>query len=396
MSRLSWLTRIAAAGLALTVVACSAPPDANLRTRSGCLTRFEPEADYFPNKMTVTDAANFTISYHKSYQILTVKQPYPHGQPHSYVLVQCGAPVPKLDGELARAQRVTVPIANLYSASTTHLGMLAELGRTAVVAGVANVANIVNPQLRHRVHAGSIVEFAPGQQINAETVLARHPDVLVTQGTDDPHYAKLRDAGIGVVADAEWLEPTPLGRAEWIKVFAALTGAEQTATAVYDQLRGQYRLLAAGAGGLPAVTALPGMLDQGTWSAPTGGDYAGRLIVDAGGSYPWATDQRTGGRHLSFETVYAEAGQIPLFLATHNWKTIDEVLAADRRYGELAAVRAGAVWSPSLALGPDGGNDYWERGVARPDLILGDLVAILHPQLVPNHQFVFYRQLVRR
>ncbi|MBY0443108.1 MAG: ABC transporter substrate-binding protein [Mycobacteriaceae bacterium] len=396
MSRLSWATRMAAVGLALTLVACSSARDTSLRPRSGCLTGFQPGTDYFPDKMTVTDATNFTISYHRSYQILTVEQPYPHSPPQSYVLVRCGAPAPKLTGELAHAQQITVPVATLYSASTTHLGMIAELGQAAVVAGVANIANVVSPQLRQRVGAGKIVDYAPGQQINAEMVLAEHPDVLVTEGTDDAQYAKLREAGIGVIADAEWLEPTPLGRAEWIKVFAALTGTEQKATAVYSQLRDNYRRLAAQASGLRAVTVLPGLMDQGTWSVPTGGDYAGRLIVDAGGSYPWSADTRPGGLRLSFETVFAEAGQIPLYLVTNNWKTIDDALAADSRYGELAALRTGEVWSASLAIGPDGGNDYWERGVARPDLILGDLVAILHPELVPNHQFVFYRRVLPR
>lgn len=395
MARLCWLARTVAAGLTLILAACS-PADLGSRPGSGCLTDFQPGTDYFPDKLTVSDATNFTISYHNSYQILTVEQPYPNGSPQSYVLVRCGAPAPKLTGELAHAQQITVPVATLYSASTTHLGMITELGQADVVTGVADVANIVSPPLRHRASAGKIVDYAPGQQLNAETVVAGHPDVLVTQGTDDASYAKLRAAGIGVIADAEWLEVTPLGRAEWVKAFAALTGTEKKATELYRQLRDDYHQLAAMAAAAPAVGVLPGTMYQGTWSAPAGGDYAGRLILDAGGSYPWATDNRRGGLQLDFETVYAEAGQVPLLLATSNWKTLDDARAADSRYGELAAIGTGQVWSPTKALGPGGGNDYWERGVARPDLILGDLVAILHPDLVPNHRFAFYRQVPRR
>ncbi|AKN18108.1 periplasmic binding protein [Mycobacterium haemophilum DSM 44634] len=399
MPRPPWAALTVATSLTLAVAGCASPAgpsDTNAAPDAGCLTDFSPDTDYFPDKVTVTDATNFTISYHNSYQILTVKHPYPGGSPESYVLVRCGAPAPKLTGDLAHAQQITVPVTRLYSASTTHLGMITELEQTDVLAGVAETANVVNPQLRRRVTAGKIAEYAPGQQVNVEAVIAGHPDVLVTQGVDDPSYAKLRDAGVDVVADAEWLEATPLGRAEWVKVFAALTGTEKKAAELYNQLRGDYHTMANKTAKMQPTQVLPGTLSQGAWSVPAGGDYAGRLIVDAGGSYPWADYQRTGNLQLSFESVYAEAGQAPVCLVTSDWKTLDEALAADNRYGELAAVRTGQVWSATKAIGPGGGNDYWERGVARPDLVLGDLVAILHPELAANHPFEFYRQVPRR
>src|SRR5262249_44604104 len=159
-------------------------------------------------------------------------------------------------------------------------GMISQLGQADVVSGVADTANVVSSQFRQRVSAGKVVEYAPGQQVNAETVIAGHPDVLVTQGTDDPNYAKLRDAGIGVVADAEWLETTPLGRAEWVKMFAALTGTEKKAAEIYDQLRDHYRKLAKKTAEVQPVEVLPGTMYQGAWSLPAGGSYAGRLIVD--------------------------------------------------------------------------------------------------------------------
>lgn len=396
MSAPSWVAVAAATGLALSLGACSAHAEHSVADKPGCITDFDEDTDYFPAKSTVADATNFTISYHNSYQVLTVKQPFPNGSPESYVLVRCGAPAPKLTGALAHAQQITVPVDSLYSASTTHLGMIAELDQAEVVAGVANAANVVSAQLRQRIQAGQITEYARSQQVNAETVIEGRPDVLVTQGTDDPSYATLRGAGVHVVADAEWLEATPLGRAEWIKVFAALTGTEKKADEVYGRLRDDYIEAAAKTSGAQRIQVLPGSMYHGTWSVPAGGDYAGRLILDAGGTYPWADDKTTGSLQLNFESVYAKAGHIPLWLVTSDWKTLDDALAADHRYGELAAVRDGQVWSATKAIGPGGGNDYWERGVARPDLVLADLVAILHPELAPGHQFTFYRPVARR
>jgi iron complex transport system substrate-binding protein len=392
MSRRFWVALIVGAWL---LAACAAQPPIVGRPDRDCITDFRPGTDYFPDKSAVLDATNFTLSYHNSYQVLTVKQPYPHGRPESYILVRCGAPTPVLPADLAGAQRITTPVTSLYSSSTTQLGMITELNRADVVTGVANAADVVDPQLRQRITKGQAVGYAPGNQTNVEGVLAARPDVLVTAGTDEPAYAKLRDGGVNTVADAEWLESTPLGRAEWIKVLAALTGTEKKAAEVYRRLRDDYAAVARQSAGVHPVDVLPGTMYQGTWLMPAGGAYAGRLIRDAGGSYPWATETSTGTLELNFESVYAKAGQSPLWLVDNNWMTAKDALAEDDRYGALAAVRTGQVWSATKAIGPGGGNDYWERGAARPDLILGDLLAILHPELAPHHEFTFYRQVAR-
>jgi iron complex transport system substrate-binding protein len=395
MSRRCWLARTLSACVAIGAAACAAHPPLAGQSDRHCITDFRPGVDYYPDKSTIIDATNFTLRYHDNYQVLTVKQPSPEGRPESYVLVQCGTPAPALTGNLAGAQRITVPVTSMYSASTTQLGMLAELDRTTMVTGVGNPADVVNPQLRQRIDSGSTVGYAVGRQLNSERIAAAHPDVLVTAGIDEPNYPTLRNAGVGVVADAEWLEATPLGRAEWIKVLAALTGAEKTATTVYRGVRDAYATVAKKAVGAVPVPVLPGTLYQGTWTVPAGGDYVGRLIEDAGGSYPWETDTSRGSLQLNFESVYAKAGHAPLWLVADDWKTTADALAADHRYGELVAVRNGQVWSATRAFGPGGGNDYWERGAARPDLVLGDLVAIMHPDLEPGHAFSFYRQVVR-
>ncbi len=149
------------------------------------------------------------------------------------MLVKCGAPKPKLTGELASAQQVTVPVKSLYSASTTHLPLLTETGTLDVLTGVASATAISSAQVIERVKAGKVTEYAKDRTLNAETVIGAKPDVLMTQGTDDPQYPKLRQAGIAVVANAEWLEASPLGRAEWVEAMAALTGAEKRAGEVF-------------------------------------------------------------------------------------------------------------------------------------------------------------------
>ncbi|CAJ1502390.1 ABC transporter substrate-binding protein [[Mycobacterium] kokjensenii] len=380
--------------LATVLAGCSGDPSSQTATaRDDCITDFDPGVDYFPDKSTLTEATNFSLDYHRSYQVLTVHRPYHGGKPVSYVLVRCGAPAPQLDGELAHAQRVTIPVRGLYSGSTTHLAMIGELGRADVVTGVANPAAVADPAIRANIDSGATVGYASGGQLNIESVLAAGPDVLVTEGMDDPGYPKLREAGLPVVADAEWLETTPLGRAEWIKMFAALTGTERRAAQAYASVRDSYRTLAARAADADPVDVLVGTMYSGTWSMPTGDSYSGRLVADAGGRYPWLAETGAENLQLNFESVYARAGTAPLWLVTDDWQTRGDAVARDSRYGELTAVRSGQVWSATKAMTPGGGNLYWERGTARPDLLLGDLVAILHPDLGVGHDFEFYRQV---
>lgn len=376
-----------ALAITLAVMAGCADQPAPAQTRPGCITDFDAGTDYFPDKSTVSDATNFTLDYHRSYQVLTVNRPYLGGKPVSYVLVRCGTPAPELTGELAGAQQITVPVGSLYSGSTSHLAMITELDQAGVVTGVANPSAVADPQIRARIDTGEIVGYASGGQVNIEAVLSAGPDVLVTQGIDDAGYPKLREAGIPVLADAEWLEPTPLGRAEWVKVFAALTGTEHRAAQVYDTIRSRYRATAKKASATQPVDVLVGTMHSGSWFMPTGASYTGRLISDAGGVHPWLTDTGNQSRQLNFESIYARAGNAPLWLVTEDWKTVDDAVAQDNRYAELAAVRTGQVWSAN--------KNYWELGVARPDLVLADLIAILHPERAPDHHFEFHRPVPR-
>ncbi|MEU9251990.1 ABC transporter substrate-binding protein [Streptomyces sp. NPDC048270] len=397
------LATLLAPWLALALTACGGDParsgtaGAAGGESAGCITDFDPEKDYFPVKSTVRHAKNFSLRYEKSYQVLTVNEPYPKAKPESYVLVKCGAPKPVLDAELAFAQQLSVPVKSLYSASTTHLPLLTETGTLDVLTGVAGAKHISSAEVRERVRAGKVVEYAKDRTLNAESVIGAKPDVLMTQGTDDPQYPKLRQAGIAVVANAEWLEPSPLGRAEWVKAMAALTGAEKRAAEVFDTVEGDYGKVAAKAAaavsaGRP-VQVLPGTMYQGTWNMAPGGGYAGKLIKDAGGTYPWAEDPGTGNLQLTFEAVYAKGGDAPLWLVGEKWASTGDAVKADRRYGELKAVTGGEVWTNTKALGPEGGNDYFERGVLRPDLVLADLYALLHPDESQDHAFTFYAKV---
>jgi iron complex transport system substrate-binding protein len=360
---------------------------------NGCITNFDPAADYYPVKSQIDYATNFTLEYDKSYQVLTVVQPTQGGSPESYVLVKCGAPTPPLTGDLAGASMVTTPVTSLYSGSTTHLPNLVALDRLDVLTGVASKSLISEKEVLDRVAQPGVVEYAAAGTVDAEAVVAGKPGVVITAGTDDPAYAVISAAGIPVLANAEWLETDPLGRAEWIKYFAALTGTEAQAAEYFDAVEQRYTALADKVASAEPVQVVPGQPYQGTWYVPGGQSFNSHLIADAGGTTAWADDPSTGSVSTDLESVLAKAGKAPVWLASTTWTTKAEALAEEPRFAEFAAFQSGSVWNAAKDVTAEGGNNYYELGIARPDLVLGDLVAILHPDLMPGHDFAFYLQL---
>lgn len=359
----------------------------------GCITDFDAAKDYFPNKQEIVDATNFTLSYHKSYQVLTVKEPVAGGDPESYVLVRCGAPTPELSGDLADAPVVTTPVKSLYSASTTHIPSLEALDRLETMTGVASKALISSEAAQKRVTADDVVEFAPAGTVDAEQIVAGKPDVLITAGYDDPAFATLREAEIPVLADAEFLETTPLGRAEWIKYFAALTGEEEQAATTYDKISKDYAAAVELAKKAEPVETVISQPYQGAWSVPAGGSHLGRMLTDARAEWPYADNKSTGSINTDLEAVFDKSRDAEIWLTSSNWTTKKEALAEESRFSDFAAFKSGQVWAPSLQVNEAGGNNYFELGVLRPDLALQDLIAILHPDLLPDHEFTFYQQL---
>jgi len=382
------------AATALTVggvAACSSDsPGASGAAGADCITDFDPDTDYFPDKQSVEYAQNFDIEYHNSYQVLTVRQP---GQPdESYVLTKCGAPAPDLSGDLANAQLVATPVSDLFAESTTHLPSLEALGKLDVLTGFASADFVYSDAAREHIADTGVVQFATAGQVDAEAVVAHAPQALVTGGFTDPAFAVIERSKIPVLDNYDWLETDPLGRAEWIKFFAALTGTEKQAAETFDGIVAEYDKYTDLAAATAPAPIVPGLPYQGGWSVPLA-SYSNALYSTAHITHPWMSEPGTGSLQTDLETVFAKAGAIPLAISTSAATTVAEALAAEPRLAEFAAFRDGQVWTSSARATDAGALDIYEQGVLRPDLVVADLIAIAHPELLPGHEFTFYRRL---
>jgi iron complex transport system substrate-binding protein len=365
---------------------------------AGCVTAFEPAKDYFPDKIAIEDATHFSVAYHRAYKVVEVR-PNATAAVERYVLVQCGAPVPPLQGPLAGAQVVTVPIASFYSASTTQLAALVDLGRLGVLTGVSTKRYLIGDAILKRAASPEVREFAPASVIDAELVVSQRPSVLMTAGAPNAELAVIRQAGIPVVANHEWLEPTALARAEWLKFLALFLNEERQAQRLHGEMKGRYRALSARARAVPDAgkpTVMTGRGTRGDFVIAGGRSYVAALIADAGGRYVWADDTATGSVTIDLEAQLARAGAADVWINGGGWASLASMLAGEPRYALFKAQRTGQVWVYERRVTANGGNDYWSRGVSHPDLVLADLVKIFHPALAASHELQWYQQVPAR
>jgi hypothetical protein len=220
------------------------PPLTNLTDE--CVTEFDPEVDYFPEKVTLEEATGWKIEYFNHYKIITVLNPWRDADVQfRYVLLQCGTPPPDLkDNTLL----IEIPVQRVVAMSTTQLPHLDELGLLDRLVGVDSFLYINNETVRQKIAAGELVEIGSGGQVNVEQALDLNPDLIMTYGVGNPEFdahPKLLEAGLKVVLNSEYMESTPLGRAEWIKFTAAFFNQEMAANKAYAAIANRYREIAA-------------------------------------------------------------------------------------------------------------------------------------------------------
>ena len=187
-----------------------------------------------------------------------------------------------------------------------------------------------------------------------------------------PYLAKLRELGIRTVVLSEHLESHPLSRAEYVKLFGALTGRAAVADSVFCAVRDRYLSSVQPKATRKVLINIP-YADQ--WFVPGADNYMTRLIRDAGGELLGAVPGKQESSIISLETAYQYAQEADVWLHP-GWCTSKEQLRSIHPlFGDFPVLDK-SVWNNTLQRTPGGGNRYWEEGPVRPDLILEDLVAI--------------------
>ena len=354
--------------------------------------------DLFPDKAQVVYAQGFSIDYYDTYKVVTVTQPWQGAsEGFTYVLVMRGSQVP---GGFEGAQVIEIPVRSIVTMSTTYFPHLEMLGVLESLVAVDDATYVFNERVQQRASAGEIAVVgggAGGGAVNVEMLLELAPELIMTSASGVPEYdahPALIEAGLPVVINADYLEASPLGRAEWGKFIAAFYNLEGEANRQFEEVASSYLALKEQVSALSARPTVFTNTDfQGSWYVPGGESYAAILLRDAGADYLWADTPGTGANPLAFEEVFDAAKEANFWLNVGFAGDLASLLMMDERYADFDAFAEGKVYNYNKRVNANGGMDYFESGAARPDLVLADLVAIFHPGLLPEHDFFYYQQL---
>lgn len=337
-------------------------------------------------------ATGFSIRKAPEVYEVTIKTPFEGAKdPLRYIFYKNSKVITGIHADA----KVKIPVETIVCTSTTHIPLLDYLNETGSLTGFPTLDYISSPAMRQRIDNNEVEELGIDDALNIEKLIKLNPNVVLAYSLtgDMGQFSLIKEAGIPVIMNAEYLEEHPLGRAEWIKLAGILFGKEARADSVFNKIEQEYLQTKALAEQLTPASVLSGVVYGDSWYLPGGRNYASQLLTDAGYTYFWASDTTSGFLPLSFETVFEEAHEAEYWIGVASYNSREEMAAADSRYAEFAAFRSGNVYSYNKRIGAKGGSEFLELGYLRPDLILKDLVWIAHPQALPGHDLFFHFKL---
>ena len=365
---------------------------------TSCGNGNRPTESYRKNALNETfTASRFRIDDCQGYKRLVITDPWQNsgGTELTYYLAPHNAQLPDTVPEAAV---IRVPIQRIVCMSTTHTAMLRALDAADIIVGVSGTDLIYDSLILDAVSRGMIHDVGYEANLDKELVVSLKPDLLMAYsvGASSAEYLrKLEEMGVKVMYNADYLEEHPLARCEWIRVFGILTGKEARADSLFCAVTAAYLSLAEMV--RDSVREHPDVLLgapwEDVWYISPANSYIGRLISDAGGRYLFDDLSEPNSVPFSVEAVFRRATDADIWINPGTAASLSAIAVADHRMMKLPVCVAGNIWNNRNRMTPSGGNDYWESAVVHPELLLKDIVSILHPGLLPDHQQLYYRRL---
>lgn len=343
-------------------------------------------------------ATLLTVVHHQDYTEVMLKNPWKEGMTlHRYLLVPDSIDPQDISRSSflvpPSSTIVRTPLSRSVIFTTVHCAMLMSLDKEDCISGVADLKYIKIPWIQEQVKAGRIMDVGEGMSPMVEKIIDQRPDALFLSPFENSGgYGRLEEIGIPIIECAEYMESSPLARAEWLRFYGMLFGCEQKADSLFAVVDSSYnamKTLVAETKSHPSV-----LLDKVTgsvWYVPGGKSTIGQMIQDAGGDYPWTSDEHSGSVSLPFEAVLEKAGEADVWLFRYSSDhdiTPDELLSEHHGYSQFKAFRSGEVYGCDVER-----SLFYEESPFRPDWLLGDYIHILHPELDNLPPLRYYKKV---
>ena len=287
---------------------------------------------------------------------------------------------------------VRVPIDRTIVMTMLQLSNFTALNAHDVVKGITGTKNLFNKDILRRVKEGGIVKIGMEGDFDPELILAANPQVIFISPFKRGGYDVIQETGITLIPHLGYKELDPLGQAEWIKYVAMFIGKEKEADKLFAEIEQRYlELKQKVAATKERPTVFSGEMHGGNWYAVGGKNHLAQIFRDAGAEYVMK-DNNTGGVPIEYEKMYATAANADYWRILNSFPgdfSYDALKASEPRNALFKAFKDHHVIYCNMKKTP-----YYETSPVSPDVVLADLVAIFHPELMPaDYQPTFYHLL---
>ena len=294
-------------------------------------------------------------------------------------------------------QTIQVPIKEIVVTSTTHIPMVELLNEESSIVGFPHTTYISSEKTRTLIDAGKIKEIGKESSLNTEILLDLQPELVVGYSitSADKSLTTVQKSGISVIYNGDWLEETPLGRAEWIKFFGVLYNKEKQADNIFNAIETNYlkaKKIALKATVKPTILS-GAIMSKDIWNLPAGESFVAQFLKDANLNYLWKDSKGKGSLSLSFESVFDTGRNADFWIAPGYFSSKEQLLQSNQIYAEFTAFKNDRIYTPSIKKGKTGGVIYYELAPTRPDLVLKDIIKITNPDLLPNYELTFFEKM---
>jgi len=340
-------------------------------------------------------AKGFRLESNEHYKKLIVLNPWDNFQPYATYYILKDSIKPEVENnELTFFFYQTPKTIALHTAA--QMASLKAMDLDKYIKGITDPRFFYEEYSTEKLNSGELIQTSNAVQINKERILLLQPDIVITNGWNNINtdHQMLIKMGYPPLFMIEWMETEPLGRAEWIKAIGLLFDKEKEADSLFKMIEANYLTIKKQYDGKNIrPTVLHGEEYNGVWYVAGGQSYIAQIYEDAGADYLWKENDKSGSLALDIEVVLEKGVQADFWFTTfgQNSGDIDHINQA--KYSLLKAVKNNSIYSNTKRVRFMGGNDFWGKGNLRPDLILKDIVNIIHQEEASNNSLFFYKRL---
>ena len=345
------------------------------------------------NLNQVTYSKNLAIYKHDGFSVVKVLEPWTDAhKTFTYILKEKNGIVPD---SLQKYPSILVPLQSVVVTSTTNIPFLEMLGVEKKLKGFPHTDYISSIKTRKLIQQGLVKNVGQNEKLNIEQLIDISPELIITFGVsnNNPALTNLEKSGLKVLIQADWMEQSALGKAEWIKLYGALFGKEKEAKQQFDEIVSNYNQVLQLVSKIESKkTVMYGSMYENQWYVAKGGSWISQFITDAKANYLWKDLKGSGSLPLSFESIL-EKGQKANYWITGSFPSLSEMEKTNPHYSQFDAFKNKQVFTFESEKGANGGTVFYELAPSRPDLVLKDYIKIFHPEILPNYSFTFAKKI---